>query len=169
MGKKGTPKLLYKASRDGFNSSVLWEKCLGQKETITLVQTNFSTVIGGYNPDQWEDTTGMRSSDFYTGCKDITSGSPFLFYWVRDKIQIIKHRDDQIPIMSSDKDWLMEFYWGLNIDAVKNENSLAIAQNIHWVHPEDTGNLTSEDGALFIAGGDNWFFKAVDVEVWGLH
>ena len=99
MGKKGTPELLYKASRDGFSSEVLWEKCLGQNETITLVQTNFNTVIGGYNPDQWEDTTDKESSDGEIECKDITSGSPFLFYWVRDQIKIIKHRDDQIAIM----------------------------------------------------------------------
>ena len=121
MGKKGTPKLLYKASRDGFNSSVLWEKCLGQKETITLVQTNFSTVIGGYNPDQWEDTTGMTDSEGDKDYKDITSGKPFLFYWVNDQIQIIKHRDDKIPVMRSDKDWLMVFEGGLAINADKNE------------------------------------------------
>jgi len=53
LGKKGTPELLYKASRDGHSPKVLWEKCLGHNETIALVQTNFNTVIGGYNPDQW--------------------------------------------------------------------------------------------------------------------
>jgi len=37
MGKKRTPELLYKASRDGFSSKVLWEKCKGKNETITLV------------------------------------------------------------------------------------------------------------------------------------
>ena len=35
MGKKAI--LRYKASRDKFISKVLWEKCLGQKETIVLV------------------------------------------------------------------------------------------------------------------------------------
>ena len=67
--------------------------------------TDLNSVIGGYNPDQWEDTTGMK----WPGVKDITSGSPFLFYWVRDQIQIIKHRDNVIPYMGSDKDSLMVF------------------------------------------------------------
>ena len=49
--------LVYKATRDGFSSEVFWEKCLGQNETIVLVQTNQNSVIGGYCPDQWIDTT----------------------------------------------------------------------------------------------------------------
>ena len=61
MGKQA--HLRYKASRDGFNSEVLWERCLGQKETIVLVQTDFNSVIGGYCPDQWEDTTDMKTSE----------------------------------------------------------------------------------------------------------
>ncbi len=52
--------LLYKASRDGFSSEVLWEKCVSHEETIVLVQTDKNSVIGGYCPDQWEDTTEKR-------------------------------------------------------------------------------------------------------------
>jgi hypothetical protein len=63
MGKKGTPELLYKASRDGLSSSVFWEKTKDQNGTIALVSTNVDSVIGGYNPDQWEDTTGKKTSN----------------------------------------------------------------------------------------------------------
>ncbi len=100
MGKKAS--LRYKASREGFSSEVLWEKCKGQKETIVLVETDQNSVIGGYCPDQWQDTTGMKSSKGYFHYKDITSEKPFLFYFLDDKIQIIKHKDDVIPTMSSD-------------------------------------------------------------------
>ena len=72
-----------------------------------LVQTDKNSVIGGYMPDQWEDTTGKKSSDGWPGWKDIVLGKPFLFYWVNGQIQIIKHRDDKIPFMGSDKDLLM--------------------------------------------------------------
>ena len=99
MGKKGTAKLLYKASRDGYNSSVLWEKCLDQNETITLVQTDLNSVIGGYMPEQWEDTTGQKNEFSFSDWKEITSGFPFLFYWVGDEIEIIKYRADKIPYM----------------------------------------------------------------------
>ncbi len=100
MGKKAN--LLYKSSRDGPSQEVFYEKCLGQKETIVLVQTDQNSVIGGYMPDQWEKTTYEKCSVGWPGYKDIVSGKPFLFYFLDDKIQIIKHRDDQIPSMRSD-------------------------------------------------------------------
>jgi hypothetical protein len=59
----------------------------------------------------------MKSSKGYPGCKDIVSGKPFLFYWVNDEIEIIKHRDDEIPYMKSNKDWLMVIGNGLWIRA----------------------------------------------------
>ena len=80
-----------------------------------LIKTDLNSVIGGYMPDQWEDTTGKKSSEGNPDSKDITSGLPFLFYWVNGQIQIIKHRDDEIPFMRSDKDWLMGFANGLAI------------------------------------------------------
>ncbi len=83
---------------------------MGQKETIVLVQTDQNSVIGGYMPDQWEDTTGRECSNKHaSNVKNISSGSPFLFYWVNGQIQIIEHRDDEIPFMGSDKEWLMVF------------------------------------------------------------
>ena len=128
-------KLVYKASQHGFSSEVLWQKCIGYKETIVLVQTNFNSVIGGYCPDQWEDTTDMKDSDGDSGYKDIVSGKPFLFYWVNGQIQIIKHRDDEIPSMGSNKDWLMVFWCGLWINANRNKDSEAWAHDNDWVHP----------------------------------
>ncbi len=101
------------------------QKCLGQQETIVLVKTDKNSVIGGYCPEQWEDTTGKKNSEGSLGWKDITSGKPFLFYWVDDEIQIIKHRDDQIPYMRSNKDLLMMFGVGFRINTDKNKVSVA--------------------------------------------
>ncbi len=99
------------------------QKCLGQQETIVLVKTDKNSVIGAYMPDQWEDTTDKKGSDGCKGFKDIVSGKPFLFYWVNGQIQIIKHRDDDIPFMRSDKDRLMNFGNGLRINADQNTES----------------------------------------------
>ncbi len=85
------------------------------------MQTNLDSVIGGYCPDQWEDTTGKKRSDGGSDYKDITSGSPFLFYWVNGQIQIIKHRDDKIPYMQSNEDNQMVFGGGLAIRAGQNQ------------------------------------------------
>ena len=78
-------------------------------------------MIGGYNPDQWEDTTGKKNSEGWPDYKDITSGLPFLFYWVNGQIQIIKHKNEKIPSMASNKDWLIDFGGGLAINADQNE------------------------------------------------
>ena len=67
-------------------------------------------------PEQWEDTSDMEISRGLPG-KDITSGSPFLFYWVNDQIEIIKHNDDEIPWVKSDENSLMIFGGGLWIKA----------------------------------------------------
>ena len=103
MGINGEASLLYRGSRDGFRSETLWDKCQSQKETITLVKTDLNSVIGCYCPDQWEDTSGMESTSGSVSWKDIVSGKPFLFYFLADQIEIIKHRDDRIPIIRSNK------------------------------------------------------------------
>ncbi len=148
-------KLVYKASQHGLSKEVLWQKCLGYKETIVLVKTDQNSVIGGYMPDQWKDTTGMECSNGVSDWKDIVSGKPFLFYWVNGQIQIIKHTDDRIPSMGSDKDRLMDFGNGLSINADQNNYSEAWAGNNNWVHPKNTGNLTIDGGWLCFAGGKN--------------
>ena len=72
--------------------------------------------------------------------------------------------------MKSDKDWLMVFGCALYIIADQNRQSIAFADNAYWVHPQNTGNLMIDKyGELDFAGGDNRYFRSVDVEVWGLH
>ena len=70
-----------------------------------LVQTDKNSVIGGYMPEEWEDTTDKERD--IPSCKNIFSGTPFLFFFLDDQIQIIKHADKETPTMRSDKDWLM--------------------------------------------------------------
>ena len=97
---------------------------------------------------------------------------------------MIKHRDDEIPFMGSDKDYLMMFGNGLYIHADKNEESQAYACFHRFVHPKKTGNLTISMGVviinkllffiynshqLFFAGDNCSCFKWLDIEVWGLH
>ena len=96
---------------------------------------------------------------------------------------MIKHRDNKIPDMGSDKDYLMMFGNGLNIHADKNEESQAFACFHSFVHPKKTGNLTISMGVviinklffiynshqLFFAGDNCSCFKWLDIEVWGLH
>ena len=94
-----------------------------------LVLTDKNSVIGGYSPDQWEDTIDKKCSEGWPDHKDIVSGKPFLFYFLDDQIQIIKHTDHIIPFMGSNKDWLMGFGRGLEISADKNQESFGCAND----------------------------------------
>ncbi len=87
---------------------------------------------------------------------------------MNDQIQIIKHADNKIPIMASNKDYLMGFGRGIAINADKNKESRAGAFNDYFLHPENTANLRIENGWLYFSRG-NGSFKSLDVEVWGLY
>ncbi len=87
------------------------------------MQTDKNSVIGGYMPEEWEDTTDKERG--IPSCKNIFSGTPFLFFFLDDQIQIINHIYGKIPYLASDKDWLMVFGEGLKISADQNEMSLA--------------------------------------------
>ena len=63
----------------------------------------------------------------------------------------------------------MGFGFGFDIYADKNKQSIAYADLDYWVHPKNTGNLRKSRLWLFFAGGDDLYFKPVEVEVWGLH
>lgn len=48
-------KLLYRATRDGFNGNSFHSKCDGKGETITLIKTeNTGKIFGGYLDKNWE-------------------------------------------------------------------------------------------------------------------
>jgi hypothetical protein len=54
-------KLLYRGSRDGFNSSDFHGKCDGQSDTITFIQTTKDFIFGGYTPLSWDSTSGWKA------------------------------------------------------------------------------------------------------------
>ena len=87
-----------------------------------LVLTDRNSVIGGYCPDEWECTTGAKNSRGWLDRKDVVSGWPFLFYFLDDKIEIIKHTD--VPSMRSDKDWLMVLGGGFMLIKMKDHKHM---------------------------------------------
>ena len=60
LGKHGEAVLLYRASKDGLKKETLWTKCQSHKETMTLVKTDYNSVIGFYCPEKWEDTESKK-------------------------------------------------------------------------------------------------------------
>ncbi len=47
----------------------------------------------------------------------------------------MKYRNCEIPVMGSDKDYLIWFGYGLLIIADKNKESKAFAKNDYFMHP----------------------------------
>ncbi len=54
--------LLYRATRDGFESSAFHEKCDGKAKTMTIIKTKSNYVFGGYTAASW-DSSGTHKAD----------------------------------------------------------------------------------------------------------
>jgi hypothetical protein len=48
--------LLYRATRDGFNSQAFHSKCDGKENTITIIKSNLNYVFGGYASSAWNSS-----------------------------------------------------------------------------------------------------------------
>ncbi|EGG19890.1 hypothetical protein DFA_06994 [Cavenderia fasciculata] len=53
IGSKQNYTLLYKGSRDGFDSPAFHRCCNGKGKTITLIKAHDGNVFGGYNSQDW--------------------------------------------------------------------------------------------------------------------
>ncbi len=48
--------LLYRATRDGFDSQAFHSKCDGKRNTITIIKNNLNYVFGGYASSAWSSS-----------------------------------------------------------------------------------------------------------------
>ena len=53
LKEKYSLKLLYQATKDGYNNKIFHEKCDNIKNTITLIQDYSNLIIGGYTSESW--------------------------------------------------------------------------------------------------------------------
>jgi len=56
------PKLLYRASRDGWEAKDFHDKCDGKGGTVVVVKSDEGYVFGGYTDVSWTSGLGFRSS-----------------------------------------------------------------------------------------------------------
>ena len=54
-------KLLYRASRDGFQPASFLAKCDDQPRTLTIVKTPEGYIFGGYTSIEWDSTSGWMA------------------------------------------------------------------------------------------------------------
>lgn len=57
------PKLLYRASRDGFEATIFHSKCDGKGPTIVIIHSNFKKKFGAFANKDWSQGSGSYVSD----------------------------------------------------------------------------------------------------------
>ena len=60
-----TVVLLYRASRDGFNSASFLSKCTGKENTVMIVQTNSNYIFGGYASSKWSNSGSVADTNAF--------------------------------------------------------------------------------------------------------
>ena len=61
-GKTSEPKLLYRASRDGWDASDFHRMCDGKGATVTVVKSSGGYIFGGYTDVAWGQSDGQYKS-----------------------------------------------------------------------------------------------------------
>ena len=54
-------KLIYRATRDGFQSSAFHDKCDHQPNTLTIIKTTRGCIFGGFTSVGWDSSSGWRA------------------------------------------------------------------------------------------------------------
>jgi len=62
IGSKGKWKLIYKATKDGFDANVFRSLCANKGPTITVIKSSTGYIFGGYTPISWS-TSGSYAYD----------------------------------------------------------------------------------------------------------
>jgi hypothetical protein len=61
--KSKSYQLLYRGSRDGFNSTALHQRVNHHSHTLTIVETTKGFIFGGYIAIKWDSSNGWKSDD----------------------------------------------------------------------------------------------------------
>jgi len=56
-------RLLYRASRDGFDPNVFHTKCDDYKATLTIVKSTSGNIFGGFSDQSWKPTNNYKKSN----------------------------------------------------------------------------------------------------------
>jgi hypothetical protein len=62
-GSKCVFKLLWKGSRDGFTAEAFHSRCDNKGLTLTLIQSSFNKVFGGYTSVPWQSRADSKFED----------------------------------------------------------------------------------------------------------
>ena len=94
-------KLLYRSSDHNFTAKSFHKHCDGHGPTITIIQSNYGNIFGGYAPGKWPTSKVYSSKDiflFLIRSNDETQKSPLIFDAFPGKKPVIECDKDRGPV-----------------------------------------------------------------------
>jgi len=142
--------LLWRGTRDGFETSTFHAKCDGKPNTLTFVKTTTGWIFGGYTSIPWLSSGGWKPDNkaFLFSLKN-PRNQPLKLNVIVDKDDAIYHGSNCGPSFGGNPD--------LCISNLSNTNSESL-NNCPYSY---TNNLISRPYYL----GDSYNFQTVEVEV----
>ncbi len=161
-------KLLYRASKDGFNGGAFHSRCNSIKKTITIIKTTNSCVFGGYTDEAW------------TAAKQyIWDNNAFIFSLVNEGNQPTKikcsnpeyaiySRPDRGPVFGNGHtkqgfDLCIKNSSNLCYSALKSKSSYSNL-GVSYIHPSYPEGAYSVGSRTFLAGTRR--FETLEIEVY---
>ena len=161
---RSKPTLLYRGSRDGFKASKFHELCDNKGPTLTIIQSDFGHIFGGFTMQSWANTGVEYVSDtsafiFKIFQKVTSNGMVYIF----NKFNI---KPGQHRFAISAKASYLPIFGGGNDFCIAdncNENLNSYSKFGHTYYLPDTGNYSSKSISKYLAGSAN--FRVLEIEV----
>ena len=117
------PKLLYKATRDGFMAKEFQKRCSNLQNTLVIAKTNFNKIVGGFCPLPWFVPNANEKFKYFV---DYTN-STFLFsvddkekYSIKKNSNAICLTKEHGPIYGNGSDFEIVDQCNVNYNNVNN-------------------------------------------------
>jgi hypothetical protein len=153
-GKTKQPKLLYRASRDGWAAADFHRLCDGKGATITVVKSSAGYIFGGYTDVAWGGDAGYKSSSvsYLYSLKDDAGIGPVKMSIMRDLTAYAVYHDETNGPM---------FGQGNDLHIATNENKVFGSMSYIGGNTYELPANCSDES--FLTGADDFTVKEYEV------
>jgi len=152
-------KLIYRATRDGFNSSSFHSKCDRISNTVTIIKTTSNSVFGGFTSAAWTHYN-----------EHIYDANAFIFSLRRLGYQ----NKQRLNVTSSSNALFGYYYYGpifgaghdIYVSDNSNQNNNSYSNLGHSYQLPNNMNYGSEEAKSYLAG--SYYWQTTEIEVYQL-
>ena len=146
-------RLIYRATRDGFEASSFHAKCDNKPRTLTIIKTTLGYIFGGYTDATWESTNIHKADPKAFICSLINkSYSPQLIPVKSGDLYAIRCNSANGPAFGSAYDIIISSNSNTNTSSYSN---LGTSYNLLY--------MSQEQARTYLAGSCN--FQTSEIEV----